>query len=211
MQNSKRTNLFITFEGGEGSGKSTQIDELLSFLNSQGHSCLKTREPGGTKLAETLRGFLASEEFNIDPLTEAYLFATSRCHHVRSLIAPALEKGQSVLCDRFFDASMAYQGRGRKLGFSTIQRLNQMALADLCPDRIYLLDIDPKVGLERVSKRQDGEFDRLESEAIEFHQNIRNAYLELAERSPELYCIVDATLPPNEVTPIIKQDISKLL
>lgn len=190
---------FIAFEGVEGCGKSTQIERLADHLIRQGRSILVTREPGGTPLGDALRGLLLSPASSgIDGETELFLLSASRRAHVTQTIRPALARGQIVICDRFADSSVAYQGGARGLGLEVVERINALATGGLMPQATVLLDLDPAVGLARVGRRGRAE-DRMEREALAFHRRVRETYLLLAERRGEEYCRIDASASPDQV------------
>ncbi|HOG18163.1 MAG: Thymidylate kinase [Syntrophaceae bacterium PtaU1.Bin231] len=191
---------FITFEGVEGSGKTTQMKMASSFLRSRGRSCLVTEEPGGTSLGRKIRRILLrrSEE-GLAAETELLLFAAARAHHVRALILPALEDSQKfVLCDRFVDATLAYQGFGRGLDRRTIEELNRLACGPLKPDLTLLFDVTPEMGLRRAVGRMSRvsrsvREDRFENEALSFHRRVREGYLALAKEEPGRFRIIDGS------------------
>lgn len=185
--------LFITFEGGEGSGKSTQIALLKARLEAAGRSVVQTREPGGTALGESVRQLLQHDEAGtgMSPEAELLLFAASRAQHVRELIAPALAAGQTVLCDRFLDSTTVYQGVARAIDAQQVDAINQFAVGRTRPDLTILIDLPPEVGLKRVHVRGDGELDRIEQETIEFFQAVRQGYLDLAIAEPDRFHIFD--------------------
>jgi dTMP kinase len=189
---------FISFEGIEGVGKSSNMAFFAECIREKGFECVCTREPGGTPLAEKVRSILLSDfEEKVMPKTEALLLYAGRLQHVESLIKPSLAEGKWVLCDRFFDASMAYQGGGRGIDLKQLKDLNQWVLGDFKPDMTILFDAPAEVGLERASKRS--ELDRFEKENIEFFNKIRNMYLTLAKAEPERFKIIDASLSLEEV------------
>lgn len=203
---------FIVFEGGEGTGKSTQIHAIKDHLVAQGHTVLVTFEPGGTALGEAIRALLLTpNQVPMHARTEALLFAAARAQHVEQVVRPALASGHIVLCDRYWDASRAYQGVGRGLGTAVIDTLNCWATGALFPEHIFLFDIDPKEGLRRAQERnianKQQPLDRLEQEKLEFHQKIREAYLFFARSQPELYEVIDARLPVAEITKKLLQTI----
>jgi dTMP kinase len=201
---------FIAFEGGEGSGKSTQIKNLEAFLKKEGFEVTVSFEPGGTPLGQEIRNLLLKP--TSDPMaarTEALLYAASRAEHIAKVIRPALEKGHIVLCDRYMDASLAYQGIGRGLGLRAVLDLNLWATDNLLADRVYLLDVSPKVGLARASKRQA--LDRLEAEPLKFHEEVLRAYRELANQNPSRYVVVNAGLEAGEVFKILVGDLQSWL
>ena len=189
--------LFITFEGGEGAGKTTLIEEIEKTFRKKGHSVLKTREPGGTKLGEEIRSLLLEHKEPISPFSELCLFLASRAQHIQEVIRPALKKGKVVLCDRFNDSSIAYQGAARGLGVREVKKFCKFISEDLKPELTFYLDLDPKVGLKRASNI--GAHDRIESEAIEFHKKIRSAFLRIHRNEPKRFMIVDASLSPHTV------------
>lgn len=178
---------FIAFEGGEGAGKSTQEARLAASLAARGLSVVRTREPGGTPAGEQIRHVLLSPEFEgLDARAEALLFAAARGEHVARIIRPALLRGDIVICDRYIDSSVAYQGFGRELGPTRIRDLNLWATHDLLPNLTVVLDVDPEVGLARFAQR-----DRLEAEPIEYHRAVRAAFLALADEEPDRYLVLD--------------------
>jgi len=179
---------FIVFEGGEGAGKSTQEALLTEALEQRGLTVTRTREPGGTPAGEEIRRVVLSPEFEgLDPRAEALLFAAARGEHVARVIRPALKRGEVVICDRYLDSSVAYQGFARGLGPRRIRDLSLWATNELLPDLTIVLDIDPADGLGRFTER-----DRLEAEPLEYHRQVRAAYLALAEEDPERYLVLDA-------------------
>ena len=187
--------LFITFEGGEGAGKSTQIRLLKEALESRGKNVLLTREPGGSEGAETIRPLLVSGNSDWDSLTEALLFSAARRDHLVHKIWPALKRESVVLCDRFMDSTMAYQGYGRgdnKLIQTQLQQLYQMIASDFVPDLTFILDIDPIIGLKRSCDRAGNTERRFENMDISFHQNLRQAFLKIAKNDSKRYHIICA-------------------
>lgn len=185
-----KKNWFITFEGIEGSGKSTQIELFRDFLEKKGYSTIVTREPGGTLIGDQIRNILLNpDNRKMEPITEAYLYAASRIQLIREIILPALEEGQFVLCDRYVDSSYAYQGYGRELSLDEIMSINKYAIEKALPDLTFLLYLPTEDGLRRATAL---EADRIEREAIEFHQKVQNGFLELAEKFPERIKIVEA-------------------
>jgi dTMP kinase len=179
---------FIVFEGGEGAGKSTQEARLASALEERGLTVVRTREPGGTPAAEEIRRVVLSPDYaGLDPRAEALLFAAARGEHVARVIRPALERGDVVICDRYLDSSVAYQGFARGLGPRRIRELSLWATGELLPDLTIVLDIDPADGLARFEQR-----DRLEAEPLEYHQQVRAAFLAMAEEAPDRYLVLDA-------------------
>ena len=202
MQNS--TGRFITFEGGEGVGKSTNIQALAEYLRSMGKTVIVTREPGGTPIAEKIRNDLlkAHHEEPMAPMAELLLMFAARAQHVDAVIRPALERGDWVLCDRFTDSTIAYQGYGRGLPLSTIEQLKGMAQGDINPDHTILLDAPASVGMTRARTRGEElneETDRFETEEMAFFERAREGFLTLA-RSESRFHIVDASQPLDDVT-----------
>jgi len=185
---------FITVEGIEGVGKTTNIDFIHQQLQAAGRNVVLTREPGGTPLGEAIRGLLLDPAYTgMDSTCELQLMFAARAEHLAKVVWPALEQGQWVLCDRFTDATYAYQGGGRGIDTEVIARLEQLVQGDFRPDLTLLLDVPVEIGLARASKR--GALDRFEQEKVEFFERVRAAYLEMAERSPERYRIIDASEP----------------
>jgi len=179
---------FIAFEGGEGAGKSTQEALLAQSLLEAGHAVVRTREPGGTPAAEQIRHIVLSPEFEgLDPRAEALLFAAARGEHVARIVRPAIERGYVVICDRYLDSSVAYQGYGRDLGPEHVRDLSLWATHDLVPDLTIVLDVSPQVGLSRLSNP-----DRLEAEPLEYHETVRAAFLAIAAQEPGRYLVLDA-------------------
>ncbi|MBA2740763.1 MAG: dTMP kinase [Actinobacteria bacterium] len=187
--------MFVTFEGLDGSGKSTQVELLRARLEADAEQVVATREPGGTELGEQVRT-LVLHGGHVAPWAEALLYAASRAQLVQEVIKPALAGGASVICDRYVDSSVAYQGVARGLGFERVLELNLTAVEGLLPDRTFLLVLDPAAASERVAR----EHDRLESESDVFHARVKDGYRELAERFPERIVELDATRPADELS-----------
>jgi dTMP kinase len=206
-----RSGVFIVFEGVEGSGKGTQIPRAKAFVESRGHHALVCREPGSTSLGERLREtVLDPATGHLDPRAEALLFAAARAQLVTSVIRPALEEGKVVLCDRFVDSSVAYQGVGRGLGEEDVLSLNAWATQGLFPDLVLLLHVDPDVGLERA-ERGGAVPDRIEQEGTPFLAKVSDAYLHIAEEHPERFVVVDAARPPDDVERDVRMAIAKVV
>jgi len=185
---------FITIEGGEGVGKTTNIDFIKAFLARHNINYVATREPGGTPYAEKIRALLLDHQDEpVDPLAELLLIFAARAQHLARVIRPALEQGLWVLCDRFTDATYAYQGGGRNLGMEKIAVLEAFVQGELKPDLTLVLDVDPVIGMARAGNR--GTLDRFESEKMAFFQRVRETYLHLAQRHPRRYAVVDASQP----------------
>ena len=190
--------LFVTFEGGEGSGKSTQITRLAARLKALGHDPFVTREPGGTPLAESIRGLLLDATSAPGAMTEALLMVAARSDLVSTSIRPALKAGRVVLCDRYTDSTLAYQGAGRGLESATLVSWNRAATGGLTPDLTLLFDVTPELGLARRA-RAAGTANRLDLEPEAFHDRVRARYLELAELEPERFIVLDAALSPEQL------------
>ena len=203
------TGLFITFEGGEGCGKSTQIAALKARLEAMGKKVVQTREPGGTALGESVRNLLQYDDAGqgMSPEAELLLFAASRAQHVRELIAPAIAEGQIVLCDRFLDSTTVYQGVARAIDSKKVDTINQFAIGDTNPDLTILIDLPPEIGLARVHARSDGQLDRMEKEAIEFFQAVRQGYLDLAKSEPKRFLVLDGSQSVEELETQIWQKV----
>ncbi len=201
MKRSK-SSIFITFEGGEGAGKSLLVTSLVKALSAEGFSITSTREPGGTVLGNKIRQLLLEQEKgSISDRAELLLFLASRAQHVDKLILPALNDGHTVLCDRFSDSTIAYQGFARGLGEKEIANLCHYATGGLTPDITFLLDIDPVIGFKRLknAKERAGAVDRIESEALTFHNKVREGFLSIAKNSPERVRIIDASESPEVI------------
>ena len=197
--------MFITIEGIEGSGKSTQIENIAGFLRRAGRECLVTREPGGTEIGGKIRTILLDRDHQmLDPMAELLLYTADRAQHISEKILPALQSGIAVVCDRFVDSTIAYQGAARGIGPKTIHELGRLVLPDLRPDLTFLLDLSPEVGLLRAwkeidsGKRDNGQ-SRFEREKIRFHETVREGYLALAAAEPERFRIIDAAESPERV------------
>lgn len=206
--------LFIAFEGGDGAGKSTQVAMAQQWLEARGSQVVTTREPGGTQISEALRSLVLEHGHGeIDSRTEALIYSAARAAHVQQLIAPALNAGSHVICDRFVDSSLAYQGMGRALGFDAVAQINDFATDGLRPDVTIILDISAADGRARRVAAGGGveAADRLEAEPDDFHERIRNAFLELAAGDPERYLVVDATLSVAEIHAAITTYLAGLL
>lgn len=209
---------FITFEGGDGAGKSTQVKALERYLAARRRSFVSTREPGGTPLGKLIRQALL--EVGKQPIgspTELFLYLADRAQHVQDVILPALENGKIVLCDRYTDSTLAYQGYGRGIDLKVLRELNQMADCGVKPDLTLLFDCPVEVGLSRTAKRIAaenlplGREDRFERERMEFHEKVRAGYLELARAEPERFRIIDASRSVAETTQEIKSIIDREL
>lgn len=195
--------LFITFEGGDGCGKTTQIKLLDEYLKNKGYKTLLTREPGSKGLGEKVREILLNYDGDVSPVCESFLFLADRAQNVDCLIKPALNEGTIVICDRHTDSSVAYQGYGRGLDIDRIKKLNSIATSGLSPDLTIVLDVD----VETSQKRVGAEKDRMESAGIEFFERVRQGYLEIAKQEPERVKVVDSTKTIEE----IHQEILELI
>lgn len=200
--------LFISFEGPEGGGKSTQIARLGARLTAKGIDPLLTREPGGTPVGDAIRKVVLDPALDVEPLTEFLLYSASRAQHVSEVLMPALSTGKVVVSDRFTGASMAYQGFGRQLDHAFIEELSERVTTGLRPDLTVLLDLDPEQGLERISSR--GDSDRLELADVEFHRRVRQGFLQQAS-TRRGWMVLDATLAEEELAESIWQRVSELL
>ena len=190
--------LFITFEGCEGSGKTTVSKYLYNRLKEEGYDVIYSREPGGVDIAEQIRSVILNvRNTAMDPRTEALLYAASRRQHLAEIVLPALKAGKIVLCDRFVDSSLVYQGYARGIGIDKVWELNQFAIDDCMPDMTLYYDVDVETGLSRVRSR--GEMNRLDSENVEFHKSVRKAYQMIAEKYPERIVTIDSNRPLREV------------
>ncbi|MGO4837006.1 dTMP kinase [Rhizobiaceae sp. 2RAB30] len=192
---------FITFEGGEGAGKSTQIKRLAERLRARGHHVLVTREPGGSPGAEAVRHVLLSGAAEVfGPIMEAILFAAARSDHVEQVIRPAVDRGTIVLCDRFLDSSRVYQGASNDLDPAFMAKLEEVAINGMMPDLTLILDLDPEEGLRRAAARRgQGEVDRYEKETLDVHRKRRDAYRAIADAEPERCIVIDAAGSVDEV------------
>jgi dTMP kinase len=186
--------LFVTFEGGEGSGKTSQLARLAERLRG-GLDPLVTREPGGTPLAEGIRALLLDPAHDTDPMAEVFLMEAARAELVAKVIRPALQAGRVVLCDRYADSTLAYQGGGRGIDLELLRQLNRAATGGLVPDLTLLFDLDPKIGLER--RLADGRTNRLDREPLAFHERARSQFLSLAKAEPDRWTVLDAGRPPE--------------
>ncbi|MBM3859620.1 MAG: dTMP kinase [Verrucomicrobia bacterium] len=195
----RRTGTFITFEGGEGCGKSTHIERVAARLRARGREVVTLREPGGTDVGEQIRHVLqySKQSVGMVPETELLLFCASRAQLVREIVAPALGDGKIVLADRFFDSTSVYQGVGRKIDSEKVAAINRFAIGNCVPDLTVVIDLDPRIGLERAKGRE--QFDRMENQALDFHQRVRQGYLDLARRESQRVKLVDGSRGLAEV------------
>ncbi|MFF2484412.1 dTMP kinase [Paenibacillus sp. NPDC058071] len=192
--------IFITIEGGEGSGKTTLIERLAHTMQDRGRTVLTTREPGGIPIAEKIRSVILDREHTeMDGRTEALLYAAARRQHLTEKVIPALDSGQIVICDRFVDSSLAYQGHARGLGMDAVWEINRFAIEDRMPQLTIYMDIDPQAGLDRINQAANREVNRLDLESLAFHERVREGYGLLLERYPERIVKVDAGREAEEV------------
>ncbi|MFJ6678767.1 dTMP kinase [Microbacterium sp. NPDC091382] len=202
--------LWITLEGGDGSGKTTQAALLEQWLREQGRSVVRTREPGGTEVGALIRDIVLHHRGDIAPRAEALLYAADRAHHVASLVRPALARGEVVIQDRYLDSSVAYQGAGRVLDGTEIRDLSLWASEGALPDVTVLLDVDPATARERLDAA-DKPFDRLEAEKGAFHERVRAAFLALADAEPRRFLVVDARQPIDAIAESIRERVAERL
>ncbi|OBZ15447.1 dTMP kinase [Bacillus sp. FJAT-27264] len=204
----ERQGFFITLEGGEGSGKTTIIGRLAAYLQNRSIPYLITREPGGIEIAEKIRSIILDPAHTaMDSRTEALLYAAARSQHLAEVVEPALEKGLTVLCDRFVDSSLVYQGYARGLGMEAIWDINRFAIGSRMPDLTFYLDIEPEVGLSRIAANQDREVNRLDMESLAFHEKVREGYQLVVNNNPDRIVVLDAGRPLH----MVEQDIVRTL
>ena len=204
--------MFITFEGPEGSGKTTVSNIIEKRLEEIGYQVVHTREPGGTPIAEQIRNIILDKANTmLDARAEALLYAASRRQHLVEKVWPALKEGKIVICDRYIDSSLAYQGGARHLGVENVLNINMFATEGTFPDMTLLFDIKPEDGLHRIAANANREVNRLDLEKIEFHKSVRNTFLELAKQYKDRYVIIDASKPLDEVVENTWKEISKKL
>jgi len=202
--------LWVTFEGGDGAGKTTQATLLEEWLRESGRAVVRTREPGGTEVGVLIRNIVLHHRGDVAPRAEALLYAADRAHHVATLVRPALERGDVVIQDRYLDSSVAYQGAGRVLDATEVRDLSLWATEGALPDITVLLDLDEASGRARLDA-DDKPFDRLEAEKDEFHARVRAAFLALAAAEPERFLVLDATLPAEELAAVVRERVAAAL
>ena len=202
--------LFITFEGGDGSGKTTQSELLAAWLEEQGREVVRSREPGGTDLGLELREIVLHRRGHIAPRAEALIYAADRAHNIATKVRPAVESGAVVIQDRYLDSSVAYQGAGRVLDGGEVRDVSLWATEGFLPHLTILLDLDETVGRERLDVSRT-RFDRLEAEKADFHARVRAGYLALAAAEPERFLVLDATRPVDEIAAAIRERLGALL
>ena len=202
--------LWITLEGGDGSGKTTQAGLLEGWLREQGWKTLRTREPGGSEVGVLIRDIVLHHRGDIAPRAEALLYAADRAHHVATVVRPALDRGEVVIQDRYLDSSVAYQGAGRVLDADEVRGLSLWGAEGALPDLTVLLDLDPATARRRLDSAEKP-FDRLEAEREEFHQRVRASFLALAEAEPERFVVVDAAQDPDAIAEAVRARVAALL
>lgn len=202
--------VWITLEGGDGSGKTTQSNLLAEWLEGEGRTVVRTREPGGSEVGQLIRDIVLHHRGDIAPRAEALLYAADRAHHVATVVRPAIERGDIVLQDRYLDSSVAYQGAGRVLDATEVRDLSLWAAEGALPDLTLLLDLDPAAARTRLDA-VDKPFDRLEAEREEFHGRVRDAYLALAEAEPARFLVLDAAERPEAIAERIRARVGALL
>ncbi|MDQ0149769.1 dTMP kinase [Eubacterium multiforme] len=204
--------IFIVFEGGEGSGKSTILDKTYTWLKDLGYDCIKTREPGGINISEQIREVILNKEnTKMDGRTEALLYAAARRQHLVEKVIPALKSGQIVLCDRFVDSSLAYQGYARGLGIEDVYSINKFAIEDCMPNLSILFDIRPEIGMERIKKNSNREVNRLDLEKLDFHNKVREGYSLIYNQNKDRIVKINAEKSIDEVFDEVKKIISNLI
>ncbi|KXZ61019.1 Thymidylate kinase [Microbacterium laevaniformans] len=202
--------LWVTFEGGDGTGKTTQATRLETWLREQGRTVVRTREPGGTEVGVLIRDIVLHHRGEVSPRAEALLYAADRAQHVATLVRPALARGEVVIQDRYFDSSVAYQGAGRVLDAEQVRDLSMWATEGALPDLTVLLDLDPATARRRLDAA-DKPFDRLEAEKSEFHERVRSAFLALAAADPARFLVLDAALPADELAVAVRARLHHVL
>lgn len=207
---SERPGLWITLEGGDGSGKTTQAGLLAEWMQQHGRTVLRTREPGGSEVGVLIRDIVLHHRGDIAPRAEALLYAADRAHHVATVVRPALARGEIVIQDRYLDSSVAYQGAGRVLDATEVRDLSLWATEGALPDLTVLLDLDPSTARRRLDA-EDKPFDRLEAEREDFHARVRSAYLALAAAEPQRFLVVDASLDPDDIAVLIRARMSVIV
>ena len=201
--------LFISMEGPDGSGKSTQIELLKQYFEETGKEVIITREPGGNRISEAIREIILNKEFTeMSPTTEMLLYASARAQLISEVIAPAIDSGKMVISDRFVDSSLVYQGLARGLGVENVYEVNKHAIGDYMPDITFMFDLPAEVGLSR--KKDQKELDRMELEGLEFHKKVAEGYREMAQRFPERITVIDATLPVDNICAIVIEHVKGL-
>lgn len=204
--------LFIAFEGGEGAGKSTILDKIYDWMKDENIPCIKTREPGGIKISEQIRSvILDNNNTEMDERTEALLYAAARRQHLVEKIIPALNEGKVVLCDRFIDSSLAYQGYARGIGMDEILEINKFAIGEYMPNLSIFFDLDPGEGLKRINKDNNREVNRLDNEKLDFHNRVREGYYKILEKDKDRIVKIDASKSIDKVYEDVKYIIRQWL
>lgn len=204
--------VFITFEGGEGSGKTTISEKVKDILDKEGYHVTLTREPGGVEISEKIRDIIHNVEYtDMDSKTEALLYAASRRQHLVEKVIPALKKGDIVICDRFVDSSLVYQGIARGIGIDKVYKMNLFATESILPKRTIFFDIKPEEGLKRIYSNEDREINRLDLESIEFHQKVYEGYLSIYEKFSDRIVKIDASLDIDSVLSQVLEKIREVL
>lgn len=203
---------FITIEGPEGAGKTTVMSDVVAQLTSEGYEIVSTREPGGIRISEHIREVILNNTYTeMDGRTEALLYAAARRQHLVEKIAPALKENKIVLCDRFIDASLAYQGYARGLGIDEVLSINEFAIGKLMPNLTLLFDLEPAIGLKRIAQHDEREKNRLDAESLAFHESVRKGYQEVVKRYPDRIHVIDASKSQEEVTKNVLKVLKKSL
>lgn len=204
--------IFITMEGPDGAGKTTVIGMLAKRLEEEGYQVLLTREPGGIEIAEQIRNvILDKKNTRMDPRTEALLYAAARRQHLVEKVIPALEKGYIILCDRFVDSSLAYQGYAREIGMEEVLSINNFAIDGVMPKLTIYFDIEPEIGLKRINQHKNREVNRLDLEDLEFHQKVREGYYKIIEKNPERIYKIDASNPIEQVLKDVEEKVKGII
>ena len=203
--------LFIAFEGGEGAGKSTILDKIYDWMKDENIPCIKTREPGGIKISEQIRSVILDNNTEMDERTEALLYVAARRQHLVEKIIPALNEGKVVLCDRFIDSSLAYQGYARGIGMDEILEINKFAIGEYMPNLSIFFDLDPGEGLKRINKDNNREVNRLDNEKLDFHNKVREGYCKILEKDKDRIVKIDASKSIDKVYEDVKYIIRQWL
>ncbi len=210
MSETAASGLFVTLEGGDGAGKTTQARLLEDWLTARGRTVVRTREPGGTEVGVLIRDIVLHHRGEVSARAEALLYAADRAHHIETVVRPALERGDVVIQDRYLDSSVAYQGAGRVLGREEVRQLSLWATAGLLPDLTVLLDLDPSAARARLDA-DDKPFDRLEAEQESFHTRVRAEFLALATAEPDRFLVLDASASPDALATAVRERVAALL
>lgn len=207
-----RDGIFVSLEGGEGSGKTTQLRRIAEFLRANGRIVRETREPGGTEVGEMIREILLTRASAMTPRTELALYLASRAQLVEEVIRPALAEGSDVVCDRFMDSSTAYQGGGRGLGLEEVANMNGWAVAGIAPHLTFYFDVPARTGLSRrAAQAGESRLDRIERESLDFHERVRNAFRQIAAREPARFCVIDVEEGEARVWEHVRERLERLI